>query len=131
MTESANVRITRDDGVAVVSLTGEIDLVNAAEVARAADQGIDGTEHVIVDLEDIVFMDSQAIALLDRLAGRLEREGRALVVVAPTTSVPRRVLEIVDLGIGLFEDRESARAALASGAADEGSPPIPGDSPVR
>ena len=131
MSERADVHVSHADGVAVVSLGGEIDLLSAADVTRAVEAAIDGTGGVIVDLSDVAFMDSQGVALLDRLGGRLDREGRGLAIVAPTTSIPRRVLEIVDLGIGLFEDRVSARTVLRGSPAGDGSPPISGCSGVR
>jgi anti-anti-sigma factor len=131
MSERADVHVSHDDGVAVVSLGGEIDLLSAADVTRAVEAAIDGTGGVIVDLSDVAFMDSQGVALLDRLGGRLDREGRGLVIVAPTTSIPRRVLEIVDLGIALFEDRTSASAALRGTPAGDGSRPAPGGSTVH
>jgi anti-anti-sigma factor len=131
MSERADVHVSHDDGVAVVSLGGEIDLLSAADVTRAVEAAIDGTGGVIVDLGGVAFMDSQGVALLDRLGGRLDREGRGLVIVAPTTSIPRRVLEIVDLGIALFEDRTSARAALRGTPAGDGSRPAPGGSTVH
>ena len=76
-------------------------------------------------------MDSQAIALLDRLAGRLEREGRPFAIVAPPASVPRRVLEIVGLGIDLHDDPEGAIDAINRRGIDQGEriapPPTAGD----
>ena len=112
--EGSNVRVTREDGVAMAALDGEIDLVNAADVAERLSTGIDGASAMIIDLQGVLFMDSQAIALLDRLSARLEGEGCPVVVVAPPQSVPRRVLEIVDLGIELFDRVDDARAAVAS-----------------
>ena len=120
--EGANVRVTNEDGVATAALDGEIDLVNAADVAERLSTGIDGASAVIIDLRGVAFMDSQAIALLDRLSARLEGEGCPVVLVAPPQSVPRRVLEIVDLGIDLFDRVDDARAAVASrGASPNGS----------
>jgi anti-anti-sigma factor len=114
MTDEGDVTITREDGVAVASLRGEIDIVNAADVAERLEAGIDDASSVIVDLRSVLFMDSQAIALLDRLSDRVESNGRGFAVVAPPSSVPRRVLEIVDLGIPLYDDADAARTALSA-----------------
>lgn len=116
MTEADDVAISWDDGVVVASLHGEIDIVNAADVAQQLDAGVAGARSVIVDLTSVGFMDSQGIAMLDRLSGRLEGEGRGLAIVAPPAGPPRRVLEIVDLGIPLYDDRDAARTALSARA---------------
>jgi len=115
MNDAGDVTITSEDGVAVASLRGEIDIVNAPDVAERLDDGIAEATAVIVDLRSVLFMDSQAIALLDRVSERLEAAGRGFAVVAPPSSVPRRVLEIVDLGIPLYDDPDAARTALSAG----------------
>ena len=114
MSDAGGLTVAWEDGVAVASLRGEIDIANAADVAEQLDAGIAQAASVIVDLRSVLFMDSQAIAMLDRVSERLEAAGGAFAIVAPTSSVPRRVLEIVDLGIPLYDDVDAARTALSA-----------------
>ena len=93
MSETPNLHIRRDGGAVVASLSGEIDIVNAAEISEGLSSAIDGAESVVVDLDGVSFMDSQGVALLDRLASRLDASGSALAVVVRAGSIPRRVLE--------------------------------------
>jgi anti-anti-sigma factor len=140
MSETPNLHIRREGGAVVASLRGEIDIVNAAEISDGLFSGIDGAESVVVDLDGVSFMDSQGVALLDRLASRLDAGGSAIAVVARPGSIPRRVLEIVDLGLPLYDDADAAATALsarsiASAHGPEGSspplsPPIAGGSPA-
>ena len=129
MSQTPNLHIRRDGGAVVASLSGEIDIVNAAEISDGLSSGVDGAQSVVVDLDGVSFMDSQGVALLDRLASRLDAGGSALAVVARAGSIPRRVLEIVDLGIPLYEDADAAATALsarsiASARGPEGSSPL-------
>lgn len=114
MNDAGDVTVAWEDGVAVASLRGEIDIVNAADVAEQLDARLAQASSVIVDLRSVLFMDSQAIAMLDRVSERLEAAGGAFAIVAPPSSVPRRVLEIVDLGIPLYDDADAARTALSA-----------------
>jgi anti-anti-sigma factor len=109
----ATVTAARRGVVTVLTLAGEIDIANAADVGERIGALVDGGSPVVADLAAVAFMDSQALALLDRLAERLDDDGLGFAIVAPTSSVPRRVLELVDLGIPLFERVDAACAALA------------------
>ena len=85
--------------IAVVALTGEIDLANCPElevvVARlAADPGI---ERVIVDLTGVGFLAACGVRCLMGLRMRLAAEGHALqLVVSPDAGPVRRVLALID-----------------------------------
>jgi anti-anti-sigma factor len=124
-----NLRISREDGGVVAALSGEIDIVNAGDIADGLVSGIDGASTVIVDLDGVLFMDSQGVAMLDRLSSHVDAAASALAIVARPASIPRRVLEIVDLGIPLFDDIDAARTAMRArsigssrGSAEASSP---------
>lgn len=135
MTE-ADVHVRSASGVAVAALDGEIDIGNAPEVQRRLDAQLGGATDVVVDLGGVRFMDSQGIVLIDRLSGRIEGAGGRFAVVASPSGVPRRVLEIVDLGVQLFEDLDAALAAFGADVVSEEPivgeplPPAPGASPA-
>lgn len=94
--ESAVTGVDRRDGAVVVSLAGELDLYNAKEVrgalldACAGDPGA-----LVVDLEDVTFIDSTALGVLIEARSRLtDRSGFRLAAPGLET---RRALEVSGL----------------------------------
>lgn len=135
MTES-EVRVRSRSGVSIAALDGEIDIGNSAELEGRLDALLGDATDVVVDLGGVRFMDSQGVALVDHLSSRIEGAGGRFAVVASPSSVPRRVIEIVDLGVELFEDVDAALAAIGADAlaeepiVGEPLPPSPGASPA-
>jgi anti-sigma B factor antagonist len=87
--------LTRE--LAIVSLSGELDLYTAERVRVAVDEaGAVGADKVIVDLSEISFIDSTALGVLVQETKRLEGRGHSLVLV---TNDPRtlRVFEVTGL----------------------------------
>ena len=87
--------LTRE--LAIVSLSGELDLYTAERVRVAVDEaGAVGADNVIVDLSEISFIDSTALGVLVQETKRLEGRGHSLVLV---TNDPRtlRVFEVTGL----------------------------------
>ena len=76
----------QDDGSTVVALTGELDLHRVPALADAL-QAASG--RVVVDLQEVTFLDSATLALLVREHRRLQAAGRGLTVLVgeqtPTT----------------------------------------------
>jgi anti-sigma B factor antagonist len=103
--------VERRNGFVVVHLVGEIDLYNAAEVGTALEE-IAGSEpeRVVVDLEEVEFVDSTALGTLIEARKRLP--DNCLVLAAPGPEV-RRALEVAGL-IDHFVVHDSVDAALAS-----------------
>ncbi len=66
----------------VVTVTGEIDMLSAAEFRAAVDE-VPGPRPVILDLRGVDFLDSAGFAALDELIGR----AAAVVVLAPSSPV--------------------------------------------
>jgi anti-anti-sigma factor len=94
---SVRVEVTSRNGVAVVRLTGELDLTNVEEVGRRLEPA-EVSPAVVLDLSALAFLDSAAVHLLFSLARRRRDEGRALAVVVPAGSPVERLVAIVDLG---------------------------------
>lgn len=94
------------DGVRVVRLTGEVDVVST----RTPYEELGPPGPLVLDLSDVSFFDSSGVRLVDRTARAL---GGALRVVAPRGGRARRVLDLVGYGSGLVaDDLEQAVADL-------------------
>jgi anti-sigma B factor antagonist len=87
--------LTRE--LALVSVSGEIDLYTAERVRKGIDEAdAVGADTVVIDLSESSFIDSIALGVLVQETKRLEGRGHSLVLVTndPRT---RRVLEVTGL----------------------------------
>jgi anti-anti-sigma factor len=96
--ETAQAHVAYHDTVGVVTLTGEVDIVQANPLrerllgaVRNEDTGL------VVDLTEASYIDSVGVSLLFELAEKLTERQLRLAVVMPDGGVVRRVLTIVDL----------------------------------
>lgn len=98
----------------IVNLSGEIDLSNAPKIyawfceAAAADQ-----KSLIINLENVIFMDSSGLQVLLRLREKLDGQGRSVLLVNPQPQV-RRLFQLTgfDKLFQIFEDNDEAAAHL-------------------
>jgi len=87
------VRTHDPSGAPVVTLVGEIDISNAESLGATLDQLIgDETDHLVVDLAALEFMDSSGIAMLLRVAARV-----GTVEIRNPSNVVRRIIECTGL----------------------------------
>ncbi|MDX6583672.1 MAG: hypothetical protein QOI10_2856 [Solirubrobacterales bacterium] len=101
-----------------MSVFGELDQSTAPELRTALDGVLDDPPGgVLVDLSDCEFIDSTGLSLLVETKRRLAEDARRFGVCCPDADV-RRLLELtgIDQAVGLFDTRDEAVAALASGA---------------
>jgi anti-anti-sigma factor len=98
VSDLARVEGVRQGTVCLVRVHGEIDLSNAQEVSTAIGSAM-GQEarRLVVDLSDITYLDSSGVAILLRLAERLQTRRRQLHLVVPRGSPVRRVLVFTGL----------------------------------
>ena len=93
--ESAVTGVDRRNGAVVVTLAGELDLYNADEVRGALLDACAGEASLVVDLEDVRFIDSTALGVLIEARSRMEdRSGFRLAAPGLET---RRALEVSGL----------------------------------
>jgi anti-anti-sigma factor len=98
--------------VAVVALTGEVDLDTAPRFMQALFRAADeGARQVVVDLSLVPFIDTAGIAALIAGARRLGAQKASLVVVCPVAGV-RRTLSTSGLAdtLGICATRAEALA---------------------
>jgi anti-sigma B factor antagonist len=94
--ESAVSAVDSRDGAVVVSLAGELDLYNAEEIRASLLEALaDEPESLVVDLEEVRFIDSTALGVLVEARTRMaDRNGFRLA--APGLEA-RRALEVSGL----------------------------------
>jgi anti-anti-sigma factor len=111
---TADSHVDYHDSVGVVTLTGEVDIVQAHQLrerllgaVRNEDLGL------VVDLTDASYIDSVGVSVLFELAERLTERQLRLAVVIPPGGLVDRVLGIVNLG-SVAELRSTVDDALAA-----------------
>jgi anti-anti-sigma factor len=122
VSDLARVEGERQGTICLVRVHGEIDLSNAHEVSSAIGTVMgQETRWLVVDLSEITYLDSSGIALLLRLAERLQTRRRQLHLVVPRGSPVRRVLVFTGLPrvIPVEARLEDALAQCDSGVPDD------------
>jgi anti-anti-sigma factor len=120
VTEIANLSLASTNGVVVATLSGEIDLSNAADITRAVVGGVPNQAvGLVMDLSDVAYLDSAGVRMLAELERRLGWRSQAFRVVAPEGSRTRKVLSIAGLdGLLVLETSVEAASASMQGSTD-------------
>ncbi|MDQ7827381.1 MAG: STAS domain-containing protein [Armatimonadota bacterium] len=119
MTAQGEFGVEHERGVPVVQVSGEVDLTNAHELEAALDRAARAEYGaVVVSLVQAVYFDSKGVRALLRAADRLATMRQRLLVVAPSGSVLRRILEIAGAPEALptFDSLEEALASATGEA---------------
>ena len=98
MSELARVEAEQRGLLCVIRLHGEVDISNDKEVLAAIEMAVPHSAlRLIVDLTHTSYLDSAGLALLLRLAERLQARRQQMGIVAPVGSPVRTVLELTGL----------------------------------
>lgn len=119
MTDLAEVTFARHGAVVVATLTGEIDVYNAAQIGAELQAAVTPAMHaLIVDLQGIEFLDSTAILQLFTLRTALAERRQELRVVVSEDGVVQRTLALVDFARAapVMTDLDAALADVAGRA---------------
>ena len=103
-------------GVALVGLTGEIDLYTCPEFKQELLRVIaDGATLVVVDLTKTTFIDSTALGVIIRGVERLKQKDGRLVVVCTDPSIVK-IFEVTGLNriFSVYSSRDEALAQTPS-----------------
>jgi anti-sigma B factor antagonist len=98
------------DDVAIVALTGEVDIYSAPQFKETLVRGIDeGARHIIVDLAAVTFIDSTALGVLVSGAKRVRPQNGTLDIVCSDENITR-IFEITGLDriFGIHASRDEA-----------------------
>jgi stage II sporulation protein AA (anti-sigma F factor antagonist) len=83
------------EGNAAILLFGEIDISNAAHLARALKESVSNLDHeLMLDLSHVTYVDSAGIRVMFDLSRRLKDHQQRLVLVVPEGSGVRRSLAL-------------------------------------
>jgi anti-sigma B factor antagonist len=96
----------------VLTVSGELDMATAPELRERLDAALEaGVRRIVVDLQELTFLDSIALAMLLHASRRLGDEGRMAVVVAPDSYV-RLIFEVAGMPhcVDVVESRAQAIA---------------------
>ena len=99
--EDLGIDVSNDDGLAVITVEGEIDIASSSALGKALD-GVDADRHVVLDLGGVDFMDSSGLKVLIGQTVRRGEAGGSLYVRNPSVAV-RRVVDITGLNQFFFE----------------------------
>ena len=111
----AKLRDEDEGGTPVVTIEGEIDSSNAAEIGNRLRQAISNQSMaLVVDLTPTTYIDSAGINVLFRLGLELQERQQQLHLVVASGSPIERMLKIVglDAAVPTFATREEALAAI-------------------
>jgi anti-sigma B factor antagonist len=91
----------------VLSITGELDLNTAPELARRVDEGLNReVQKVTLDLSELTFMDSSGLRLLIELNQRAGQDSWVLGLIGPRQESASAVLRLTGADVALpFEGR--------------------------
>ena len=106
------------EGHIVISLHGELDLVDAAAVAAALGALAERDRWIIVDLSRLEFIDAAGVGALSRGRRQARNVGGGLLLTAPQPRV-QQVLSLI-----WHADGSGVEATMAAAVASAGSPPL-------
>lgn len=118
MTSPATLESERLGDNVVVSVVGELDVFNAAEITEAIEAAVPSEAHgAVIDLTGVGFLDSTAIRKLFGLTGRLRERRQRVLIVTPGGSTVLRTLELVEFSRAapLHDTLEAALTELGPG----------------
>jgi anti-anti-sigma factor len=112
---------TQQGPAAIVQISGEVDMANVDNVrAEVLDAAPEDAEHVVLDLDRLVYLDSAGVRMFFDLSEDLAAGGRSLALALPPGDAIRRVLAITKLDtlIPVRDTLEEAAAARGGGHAE-------------
>jgi len=109
--EALSIQVSRpDDGVLLVELVGEVDILSVTELkTQAAELEAQLPAHVVFDLSKLTFIDSSGINALVQAVREIEARGGTGVLAAPSPEA-RRVFDIIGLSqvVSVVQNRDAA-----------------------
>lgn len=107
-------RLTPDRETLVVTVAGDLDLTNTAELRRATSP-LYAVRCVVVDLTDVTHVDSSGLNVLVQATWELAKRGIPLRIVASPDGIVRRLFAVAHANelLAVFASLDDALAAPA------------------
>ena len=118
MSADAQFSVTNTKDLTTVTITGEVDLSNAAEVAgKLFDTVKPGSLGLVLDISKVRYMDSSGISILFEVSRTLSARRQSMALVVPEASHLRPLIDQtkIQLAVSVNETLQEAQAA-ATGA---------------
>jgi len=94
---SATIQRRFDHGCAVLSVTGDLDVVGAPELRQAVLREVaEQSRNLVIDLSGLDFIDSFGLGVVVGALKRVRQRGGELAIICPVPRI-RRVFELCDL----------------------------------
>ncbi len=100
-------RVDIVDGAAVVSVTGDVDLVSAPHLREVMEEALGRSSHLIVDVGGMTFIDSSGLSVLVHVHRQAADAGGSMTVRRPSPTL-KRLLSITHLETVLVVDDAEA-----------------------
>jgi anti-sigma B factor antagonist len=117
-TVSFRIDETREGTTRILEVHGELELATAPTLGQRIRRPLfwEGTEHVIVDLSGVVFLDSSGASALLLSVSHARALGRTVAFTCPEGEALRRLRTYgLDSMLNLFPTRQLALDAIAAG----------------
>jgi anti-sigma B factor antagonist len=115
--QTGNATITMLGDVAIVAISGELDLALCVKVAPDLNAALNSPARaMVIDLGAVSLVDSSGVALVLNAYRRMDQAGRRLAIACPMGS-QRRAFEItaLDRQLPMYETPGDALAAVRAG----------------
>jgi anti-sigma B factor antagonist len=110
------ISVEHRDGIAIIRPRGEIDLFNAGVLQTALTGQLQGgSVHVVLDLEDVTFVDSTALGIFVRAHERALSEHTVFSLVLPHRRLSRLATMMgLDQVLNMYESLDAAIATATA-----------------
>jgi len=104
------------EGSAVVSVTGDVDLVSAARLREVLEDALRLSSHLVVDVADVTFIDSSGLSALVQTHRQAADAGGSMTVRRPSPML-KRLLSITRLETVLVVEESEPGPSTTGGEA--------------
>ncbi|HVE75980.1 MAG TPA: STAS domain-containing protein [Actinomycetota bacterium] len=114
MTAHAHFDVVNTKDLTTVSITGEVDLSNAEEVAgKLFDTVKPESLGLVLDISEVRYMDSSGISVLFEMSRTLSARRQSMSLVVPEASPLRPLIDLtrIQLAVNVSETVEEAKEA--------------------
>ena len=115
MSDNLELRVRREDGLAIVEAIGYINNLGGGQIVSECDKLLaDGVKKIILNLEQCSIVNSVGIAFLIEAIERVKERGGQLAFccVAPTIAKTFRIMGLLQ-NATIYDTEQEARQALA------------------